>query len=139
MNRRIYYDADSGIILAVTDGRQPILQEIALYRIPGYPEGQTLVLEVELTAQKLRNLKNYRVDLETKELVWSGEEPEPVEPGGGGDPETRRRVDELETEISENKIEFDQHTGNVNIHRKITIGTAAPAGGEDGDIYFRYE
>lgn len=108
MNRRIYYDAGSGRIIAVTDGRETIEQDLQLYRIAGYAEGQTRVVELQMTAYALRNLKNYRIDLETEELVWSGEEPEPVPPDGGGgsggsgiDAEARRLIDELTTEVGE--------------------------------------
>lgn len=146
MNRRIYYDGFSGLILAVTDGRQTVLEEVVLYRIPGYLDGATLVLQKELTAYVLRNLKNYRIDPETEELAWNGEGPEPVEPGGGGsgggggfDPALRQRVEAVEFELIAAKDAYSQHAGNLEIHRKITVGTSAPVGGENGDIHFRYE
>lgn len=35
--------------------------------------------------------------------------------------------------------DYGNHKADVTIHRKITFGTAAPSGGGDGDVYFRYE
>jgi 3-deoxy-D-arabino-heptulosonate 7-phosphate (DAHP) synthase len=34
---------------------------------------------------------------------------------------------------------LSSHTGNSNIHRTITSGTAEPSGGSNGDIYLQYE
>ena len=33
--------------------------------------------------------------------------------------------------------ELEAHTEETEIHRKITIGTAEPTGGIDGDIYLK--
>lgn len=33
--------------------------------------------------------------------------------------------------------ELEAHTEAVGIHKKITVGTAEPTGGEDGDIYLK--
>ena len=33
--------------------------------------------------------------------------------------------------------EFEAHTTTADIHKKITVGTADPTGGEDGDIYLK--
>ncbi|WP_425623032.1 hypothetical protein ACPT9H_00485 [Brevibacillus borstelensis] len=33
----------------------------------------------------------------------------------------------------------DAHANLLEIHRKITFGTANPTGGSNGDIYFQYE
>ena len=33
--------------------------------------------------------------------------------------------------------EFKAHTDDAAIHKKITVGTAEPTGGADGDIYLK--
>ena len=33
--------------------------------------------------------------------------------------------------------ELETHTDAADIHRKITIGTEEPTGGEEGDIYLK--
>ena len=33
--------------------------------------------------------------------------------------------------------ELEAHTETAGIHRKITVGTAEPTGGDDGDIYLK--